>query len=530
MSASIGTEVHAKSNAFHREHVHTIQVSAEADKSAWQLIKENPRVVLFAFLANCGSLLFGFDVLVQGAVNALPAFSMFYGSPFGDQLILPALWQGLWTATAALGIMVGAVVNGLLQDLAGRKWMFSAGGLVSCVGTGVVYVSADHSDVEARRGILLVGKFIIGVAMGVMMSTCQTYVSEISPPRLRTILLGFYPFFITVGQMIAITLVFSGVMNFTPYAFKLPFASQWAFGGWAVLVGVVIPESPVHLVAKGKLAAAEKAMRIIYGTGTSTAERIQSIESTIENERLSAAASNSTSYSECFRGTNLRRTRIVALLHSLQQFMGVSLVANSTYFFIMAGMNPTMSLTVNQIGVGLSMFFTLTSWAIMSRIGRRTAILGSLAFAGLVYLAMGIAGFFPGNQKAVLFIGSAVVIAASASNVGVGTAYTIVAAEIPSVKLRAKTTGLGFFVNAFMTWIFSFTVPYMFNADAGNLGGKIGFVFSGFCILGFALSWLEIPETLNVTYAHLDYLFQQNIPTRAFKTLDEDDRNWVAEH
>jgi hypothetical protein len=32
--------------------------------------------------------------------------------------------------------------------------------------------------------------------MGISMSTCQTYVSEISPPKLRTILLGFYPFMI----------------------------------------------------------------------------------------------------------------------------------------------------------------------------------------------------------------------------------------------------------------------------------------------------------------------------------------------
>ncbi len=110
----------------------------------------------------------------------------------------------------------------------------------------------------------------------------------------------------------------------------------------------------------------------------------------------------------------------------------------------------------------------------------------------------------------------ALIIAACCSNLGVGTAYPIVAAEIPSVTLRSKTLGLGFFVNAFMTWVFSFCVPYMFNADEGNLGGKIGLVFCGFCIIGFVLSWIDIPETRNVTYAQLDYLFQQGTPTRAF--------------
>jgi hypothetical protein len=106
--------------------------------------------------------------------------------------------------------------------------------------------------------------------------------------------------------------------------------------------------------------------------------------------------------------------------------------------------------------------------------------------------------------------------AACCSNLGVGTAYPIVAAEIPSVTLRSKTLGLGFLVNAFMTWLFSFCVPYMFNSDEGNLGGKIGLVFCGFCMIGFVLSWFEIPETRNVTYAQLDYLFEQGTPTRAF--------------
>jgi len=68
-------ETETKVKAVHEETVATMQVSSEADQSTWQLVKGNPRAILLAFLANCGSLLFGFDVLVQGAVTALPAFS-----------------------------------------------------------------------------------------------------------------------------------------------------------------------------------------------------------------------------------------------------------------------------------------------------------------------------------------------------------------------------------------------------------------------------------------------------------------------
>lgn len=145
---------------------------------------------------------------------------MYFGSPFGQDMILPALWQGLWQAFAAMGIMTGAFSNGALQDRFGRKIMFLVGGSVSAVGensapsrnqniqdknanadvlhpaTAIAFVSSNPESVDTRRGILLLAKFILGIAMGIMMSSCQTYVSEISPARLRTVLLGFYPFFI----------------------------------------------------------------------------------------------------------------------------------------------------------------------------------------------------------------------------------------------------------------------------------------------------------------------------------------------
>ena len=202
--------------------------------------------------------------------------------------------------------------------------------------------------------------------------------------------------------MIAISVVFSRVLDFTPAAFKLPFACQWAFAGYAILVGIFIPESPVFLVARDRILSAERSMRIIYGSsGASTAERIQLIKATMEHESTSAGESNGATYAECFKGSNWRRTRIVALLNSLQQLIGVSLVANSPYFFIMAGMDANMSLTINQIGVGLSMACTLISWVIITKVGRRTAILCSFTAAGIIFLGMGIAGFWPQNTVAI---------------------------------------------------------------------------------------------------------------------------------
>lgn len=70
--------------------------------------------------------------------------------------------------------------------------------------------------------------------------------------------------------------------------------------------------------------------------------------------------------------------------------------------------------------------------------------------------------------------------------------------------------------NALAGVIFSVSVPYMFNADAGNLGGKIGLIFAALSFLSFGLSYLFVPETKNRSYEELDALFERRVATRDF--------------
>ena len=72
-----------KTTAVHQEDAYdekTASVFAQAadpdeGKSIWRIIKENPKVIGYAIVANAGPLLFGYDILVTGACVALPAFS-----------------------------------------------------------------------------------------------------------------------------------------------------------------------------------------------------------------------------------------------------------------------------------------------------------------------------------------------------------------------------------------------------------------------------------------------------------------------
>ena len=60
--------------------------------------------------------------------------------------------------------------------------------------------------------MFLFAKLIIGSGIGVLMTTCQTYVSEISPLKLRGAFLAVFAFATSIGQLIAITTVIAVVV------------------------------------------------------------------------------------------------------------------------------------------------------------------------------------------------------------------------------------------------------------------------------------------------------------------------------
>ncbi|KAF9690981.1 hypothetical protein EKO04_011264 [Ascochyta lentis] len=490
----------------------------EVEQTIWQEIKSSPRIIAYTALANAGSLAFGFDILVTGAVTALPAFSVTFGEQYEGQLILPALWQGLWTAFIQLGIMIGAAGSAPVQDRFGRRTAFVLGGVISAIGTAFAYASPDPSiGLTGRRTLFLLAKLVTGAGIGVLMTTCQTYVSEIAPVKLRGALLAFFPFALSIGQLIAITLIFSRIMIMDISSFRVPFAVQWAFSGLAMISGLIIPESPSMLMSREKTSAARKSYLRLHGSNADVDLALSKVQAILDHEKEQQASIGSASFAECFQGANRRRSFIIILVALLQYFLGVSVLTNANYFLIMAGMSPTQSLQISQIGIGVQMVCICIAAVTMTYFGRRVIVLYSCAATGAVFIGQGAAGFFQQDANALRFIGVSILLVGAIATLGVGSTWPVLIGELSSVRLRAKSSAIGFMTNAFAGVAFSISVPYMFNADAGDLGGKIGFIFAFLCFLGLGLSWLYLPETKSKSYEEMDYLFERKVPARQFK-------------
>jgi len=118
---------------------------------------------------------------------------MMFGEPFHDAFIIPAHWQSLWNALFNVTTMVGSFGAGYVQDRLGRRSVFLLTIIFATAGIAINFTAST-------RGVFLAGKMITGLAIGLVLSGAQTYVSEITPLPIRGIGLSVYAIFMVCSS------------------------------------------------------------------------------------------------------------------------------------------------------------------------------------------------------------------------------------------------------------------------------------------------------------------------------------------
>ena len=90
------------------------------------------------------------------------------------------------------------------------------------------------------------------------------------------------------------------------------------------------PESPWWLVRKGRFEDAEHALKRLASPAVDVKSTLAMI---IETDRLEVELETGTTYLDCFKKINLRRTEISVGVYTIQVFSGIYLVGYATYFF-----------------------------------------------------------------------------------------------------------------------------------------------------------------------------------------------------
>ncbi|UJO19999.1 MFS transporter fmqE [Fulvia fulva] len=119
------------------------------------------------------------------------------------------------------------------------------------------------------------------------------------------------------------------------------------------------------------------------------------------------------------------------------------------------------------------------------------------------------------GRRSLWLVGSAVNMAVMAVIGGLGFKQT--SATLWAVGILIKNQSIAVLSNSFTTWLFNFTVPYMYNVDSGNLGAKTGLVFAGASVLLLLASYPLIPDLRGLSTVEVDRLYESRVSPRGFQ-------------
>jgi MFS family permease len=366
-------------------------IDNEKNLTLWQAARAFPRIILLSLAACTAGLLFGYDVIVNGAGISMVGFEMYFGSVTEEgSLYLPSTWTALWTAMSALMQCLGSLAAAPMSDRVGRRLVIIGACFISAGGVAVQYTAYT-------RGMLLAGKMVNGLAIGMSLASATAWASEISPVRLRGPIQSGIVLLTVITQAFGLLAIRQNVTVLGPEGFRLVFAIQWAFCALTAVCFAVVPESPVWLILRGKTSKAKRSMRLLYGRGNLYEARLDHLSREIEAEAMAEHASGIGGYRELYRGSVLKRTLTVHLVFFGVGLAGSSFLAQSTYFLIQAGLPAVQTFDVSIGGFALAVLTIIASWLWIEQIGRRSLWLIGCAANGMVMVIIGALYYAPGS-------------------------------------------------------------------------------------------------------------------------------------
>ncbi|KAL4931354.1 MFS maltose permease MalP [Aspergillus undulatus] len=473
----------------------------------------------WSILMSCAIIMEGYDVVLIGSFFAYPEFNKKYGHIMSDgEYGLEAKWQAAMTNAMSCGQIIGLFINGIVSERFGYRRT-----LMTCLAAtvGFVFILFFAPNVQT----LVAGELLMGIPLGVYQTLTVTYASEVCPVAIRAYLTTYVNLCWVLGQLIA-----SGVLKGLQdrpdqWAYRIPFALQWA---WPVpiFIGVwLAPESPWWLVRKDRREDAIKALtRLTTTSPDSNSSPAASPHETVAmiayTNALEKQIQTGTSYFDCFRGVDLRRTEIACAVWAAQSLCGAGLMGYSTVFYRRAGLEVSQSFTMSLVQYAIGVVGTFASWSMMTYFGRRTLYVVGLAALAAVLAVIGFVSIAPATSTLSWVTGSMLLVYTFIYDSTVGPVCFSLVAEMPSSRLRTKTVVLARNTYNILNLVTGIIIPYMLNVDAWDWRGKSGFFWGALCVCCLVWSFFRLPEPKGRSYAELDVLFERKVRTREFAKAD----------
>ena len=463
----------------------TADVAVEMEQHA------TSRVVLISLAAAMGGFLFGFDTaVINGAVDAVRG-------GFG----LDAARIGFAVSCALLGSALGAWYAGPVADRWGRVRTMQIAAVVlavSAIGSGLVVGLWD----------LILWRLIGGIGVGVASVIAPAYIAEVSPAHVRGRLGSLQQLAIVLGIFVALlsdawlASVAGGAaqplwlgLEAWRWMFLVAFVPALVYG--ALVFGV--PESPRHLVAKGRTNDARDVLRQL------------GLRSDAGLDRKLADIGHSLNSEVRPRLRDLRGPRFGLLpvvwigiaLSVFQQAVGINVIFYySSTLWRSVGFSESDAFTITVVTSVVNVLVTLVAIALVDRLGRKPLL--AIGSAGMtVTLALMALCFAKATGSGTELVlpepwGHVALVAANAYVIFFGLSWGPMVWVLLGEMFPNRIRAIALAVAASAQWLANFAITVTFPALA-EIGLSLAYgLYAAFALASLAFVLMAVRETKGV--------------------------------
>ncbi|RKF81512.1 Sugar transporter STL1 [Golovinomyces cichoracearum] len=459
----------------------------EGERQMWGLTGR-PLVYFTSIFVSLGVFLFGYDQGVMSGIITGPYFKDYFNQPTRAEV-------GTMVAILEIGAFCSSLVVGKVGDIIGRRKTIFYGSLIFFTG-GALQTFATG------LAMMLWGRIIAGVGVGMLSTIVPVYQSEISPPHNRGKLACIEFTGNITGYATSVWVdYFSSYIN-SDYSWRFPLMMQCVMGALLGFGSLLIVESPRWLLDNDHDEEGIVVIANLYGGGDIHNAKAREEFREIKMNVLLQRQEGEKSYKEMFRRYR-KRVFIAMSAQALAQLNGINVISYyAPYVFESAGWVGRQAILMTGINAITYFFATIPTWYLVDRWGRRFILLGGAIAMALSLCAISYFLYLDIHTTPTLVV-TFVMIYNAAFGYSWGPIPWLYPPEVLPLSIRSKGASLSTATN----WVFNWIVGELTPILQELISWRLYLIHAFFCVVSFIVVYFIYPETAGIRLEDMGALF-----------------------